>query len=406
LKAHPRGDTVEVDPARPTVRFWLTAVLAGQSSLREALAAVDAPPALELEGPPGGPAACWWPAPGRRSGRCWRIHGRRGPRVPKSWWAIAKDLLGAERGWELFPSWETLGRPRAVVATGGHGGPPAGGGFRRLAHPEEHPAGPAEGGRGATIPQPDPADGPAAGRAEAGPPGSSARSTTSRNSCSAWPSWPTSAWTWWEKRGEFAGSAAASWTSFPRPTSEHPVRLEFLGRRRVSEIRAFFGGRPAVACRGRSRASRHRPAEVAAAHRPGEGEGGEAGRRSIGRNGASWRRMLDKPGQRCHPRWKAMERADPGAVRGRAPNCSRRSCREGTIVLVQRPGEDPQPGAQEPWSARGQEFLGGPPGWRRPAAAKAPIDLGASGVPVRPGGRRDGTTSGQWAGAWWTLSPS
>jgi transcription-repair coupling factor (superfamily II helicase) len=110
----------------------LTAVLADKS-LREALGAVDSP-RLELEGPPAGRPLLVSALATERPVLAITATGREADELG----AIAKDLLGPDAV-ELFPSWETLPHERLSPRADTVGRRLEV--LRRLAHPEEHPAG-------------------------------------------------------------------------------------------------------------------------------------------------------------------------------------------------------------------------------------------------------------------------
>ncbi|WP_232240895.1 hypothetical protein [Kutzneria sp. 744] len=110
----------------------LTAVLADKS-LREALGAVEQP-RLELEGPPAGRPLLVAALATERPVLAITATGREADELA----AIAKDLLGPDAV-ELFPSWETLPHERLSPRADTVGRRLEV--LRRLAHPEEHPAG-------------------------------------------------------------------------------------------------------------------------------------------------------------------------------------------------------------------------------------------------------------------------
>jgi transcription-repair coupling factor (superfamily II helicase) len=356
----------------------LTAVLADKS-LREALAAVDAP-RLELEGPPAGRPLLVAALATERPVLAITATGREADELG----AIAKDLLGDDAV-ELFPSWETLPHERLSPRADTVGRRLEV--LRRLAHPEEHPAGQLK-VVVATVRSLIQPMAPQLGELrpvhlEVGAEHDFAQ-LVARLAELAYVRVDMV-----EKRGEFAVRGGIL-DVFP-PTSEHPVRVEFWGDE-VSEIRAFsvadqrslpgeIQAFTAPPCRELLLTDdvKARAAELAADHQAD----------------AQLAEMLDKLSNGIAV--EGMEALIPALCEGELQLLTE-VVPAGTIVLVNDP-EKIRTRAQD-LVRTGQEFLEA--SWMAAAGGgKAPIDLGASAYRSLAD---VATTTVDGGRAWWTLS--
>jgi transcription-repair coupling factor (superfamily II helicase) len=356
----------------------LSAVLADKS-LREALAAVDAP-RLELEGPPAGRPLLVAALATERPVLAITATGREADELG----AIAKDLLGDDAV-ELFPSWETLPHERLSPRADTVGRRLEV--LRRLAHPEEHPAGQLK-VVVATVRSLIQPMAPQLGELrpvhlEVGAEHDFAQ-LVARLAELAYVRVDMV-----EKRGEFAVRGGIL-DVFP-PTSEHPVRVEFWGDE-VSEIRAFsvadqrslpgeIQAFTAPPCRELLLTDdvKARAAELAADHQAD----------------AQLAEMLDKLSNGIAV--EGMEALIPALCEGELQLLTE-VVPAGTIVLVNDP-EKIRTRAQD-LVRTGQEFLEA--SWMAAAGGgKAPIDLGASAYRSLAD---VATTTVDGGRAWWTLS--
>ncbi|MFC0433662.1 transcription-repair coupling factor [Kutzneria buriramensis] len=356
----------------------LTAVLADKS-LREALAAVDAP-RLELEGPPAGRPLLVAALATERPVLAITATGRESEELA----AIAADLLGNDAV-ELFPSWETLPHERLSPRADTVGRRLEV--LRRLAHPEEHPAGQLKvvvaTVRSLIQPMAPQLGELAPVHLEVGAEHDFAQ-LVERLAELAYVRVDMV-----EKRGEFAVRGGIL-DVFP-PTSEHPVRVEFWGDE-VSEIRAFsvadqrslpgeIQAFTAPPCRELLLTDdvRTRAAALAADHQAD----------------AQLAEMLDKLSNGIAV--EGMEALIPALCEGELQLLTE-VVPQGTIVLVNDP-EKIRTRAQD-LVRTGQEFLEA--SWMAAAGGgKAPIDLGASAYRALADVATTTVDSGR---AWWTLS--
>ncbi|MBB5891793.1 transcription-repair coupling factor [Kutzneria kofuensis] len=356
----------------------LTAVLADKS-LREALAAVDTP-RLELEGPPAGRPLLVSALATERPVLAITATGREADELG----AIAADLLGNDAV-ELFPSWETLPHERLSPRADTVGRRLEV--LRRLAHPEEHPAGQLK-VVVATVRSLIQPMAPSLGELapvhlEVGTE-HDFNQLVERLAELAYVRVDMV-----EKRGEFAVRGGIL-DVFP-PTSEHPVRVEFWGDE-VSEIRAFsvadqrslpgeIQGFTAPPCRELllTEDVKAKAAALAADHQAD----------------AQLAEMLDKLSNGIAV--EGMEALIPALCEGELQLLTE-VVPKGTIVLVNDP-EKIRTRAQD-LVRTGQEFLEA--SWMAAAGGgKAPIDLGASAYRSLADVATTTVDSGR---AWWTLS--
>ena len=266
---------------------------------------------------------------------------------------------------ELFPSWETLPHERLSPRADTVGQRLEV--LRRLAHPEEHPAGRVK-VIVATDPQPDPADGAAAWASWPRCTWRSARSTTSTSCVDRLVELAYARVDMVEKRGEFAVRGGIL-DIFP-PTAQHPVRVEFWGDE-VTEIRRVRGRRPALAAAARSPAFTAPPCRELLLTEPVKARA--AALAAEHQADAQLAEMLDKLADGIAV--EGMEALIPALCRGRAAAAHGASCPRARIVLVADP-EKIRTRAQD-LVRTGQEFLEA--SWMAAASGgKAPIDLGAS----------------------------
>ncbi|QUQ69212.1 transcription-repair coupling factor [Kutzneria sp. CA-103260] len=356
----------------------LTAVLADKS-LREALGAVGAP-RLELEGPPAGRSLLVAALATERPVLAITATGREAEELG----AIAKDLLG-DGAVELFPSWETLPHERLSPRADTVGRRLEV--LRRLAHPEEHPAGQVKVvvATVRSLIQPmAPSLGELAPVHLAVGAEHDFEQLVERLAELAYVRVDMV-----EKRGEFAVRGGIL-DVFP-PTSEHPVRVEFWGDE-VSEIRPFsvadqrslpgeIQAFTAPPCRELLLTDdvKAKAAELAAEHQAD----------------AQLAEMLDKLSNGIAV--EGMEALIPALCRGELQLLTE-VVPAGTIVLVNDP-EKIRTRAQD-LVRTGQEFLEA--SWMAAAGGgKAPIDLGASAYRALADVATTTVDSGR---SWWTLS--
>ena len=191
-----------------------------------------------------------------------------------------------------------------------------------------------------------------------------------------------------EKRGEFAVRGGIV-DVFP-PTEEHPLRVEFWGDE-VEEIRTLRGRRPAHPRAGRPARGRRRAASCCSPTRYAA---------AAAALGAGRTRSCSSSPTRSPPgiAVEGMESLAPVLVDEMELLVDLLPA--DTHVLRARPGAGPHPRARPGRDQRGVPRA--PAGRPPPAAAQAPIDLGAASYRALGDVRAHALGRGQ---AWWTMSP-